>query len=357
MAAIYTVDQTLQVNDYYSKVIRAKRYKNVIQAILKRGEKPKQWKQEIEVEGETIAQNMAAPEGSDFNEANLAKRVNGYIEVQLEKFRTIKGFFITDETKELPGYTEQQGEKQLARQQRRDAEELAYSIDCILGSLQEAVARGTSTDTVAKTRGMMCWLAKLGTYSDAAATSLHAVQTIAKELCPTAGIDADVTSSSYFSEDKFKDELVKAALEAGDEHLQITGLVGLKLKLLMSQWLGHAKTVSGMDTVIRRTEPKTRKLELICDEFSYDGVSVRTILCNHLGCTIGDAGSNVTIGDAQYLSGAFIRPEFWTIDTLVPMRTRRLENKGGGDRGFHEAILRLACRNPLGQFRVLHTPG
>ena len=60
MAAIYTVDQTLQVNDYYSKVIRAKRYKNVIQAILKRGEKPKQWKQEIEVEGETIAQNMAA---------------------------------------------------------------------------------------------------------------------------------------------------------------------------------------------------------------------------------------------------------------------------------------------------------
>ena len=40
MAAIYTVDQTLQVNDYYSKVIRAKRYKNMIQAILKRGEKP-----------------------------------------------------------------------------------------------------------------------------------------------------------------------------------------------------------------------------------------------------------------------------------------------------------------------------
>ena len=355
MAAIYTVDQALQPNDYYSKVIRAKRYKNVIQAILKRGEKPTQWKQEIEIEGETVAQSLGAPEGGDFDESGLAKRVNAILEVQLEKFRTKKGFMVTDETKELPGYTEQKGEKQLARQQRRDAEELAFSIDCALGSTQEAVARGTSDATVAKTRGMMNWLAPLGTYTDAAAASLHAVQTIPKEYCPKAGIDADTSSATYFNEGLFKAELVKAALEGGDEHLQLTGLVGLKLKQIMSDWLGKAKTVSGMDTVIRRTEPKSRKLELICDEFAYDGVSVRTILCNHLGCTIGDAGSNVTIGDAQYLSGAFIRPEFWTIDTLVPMRTRRLENKGGGERGFHEAILRLACRNPLAQFRVKYT--
>ena len=132
MSAIYTVDQTLQVNDYYSKVIRAKRHKNVIQAILKRGEKPTQWKQEIEIENETIPQSLGAPEGGDFDESGLAKRVNPLIEVQLEKFRTRKGFMVTDETKELPGYTEQKGEKQLARQQRRDAEELAFSIESLL---------------------------------------------------------------------------------------------------------------------------------------------------------------------------------------------------------------------------------
>lgn len=355
MAAIYTVDQTLQVNDYYSKVIRAKRNKNVIQAIIKRGEKPTQWKQEIEIEGETVPQSLAAPEGGDFDESGLAKRVNQMIEVQLQKFRTVKGFMVTDETKELPGYTEQKGEKQLARQQRRDAEELAFSIDCALGSTQEAVARGSSTGTVAKTRGMMNWLAPLTTVTDAGAASLHAVQTIPKEFCPKAGIDADTSSATHFNEVLFKAELVKAALEGGDEHLQLTGLVGLKLKQIMSDWLGKAKTVSGMDTVIRRTEPKGRKLELICDEFAYDGVSVRTLLCNHLGCTIGNVGTTVTVGDAQYLSAAFIRPEFWSIDTLVPMRTRRLENKGGGERGFHEAILRLACRNPLAQFRVKYT--
>lgn len=355
MAAIYTVDQALQPNDYYAKVIRAKRNKNVIQAILKRGEKPTQWKQEIEIEGETVPQSLGAPEGGDFDETGLSKRVNKILEVQLEKFRTRKGFMVTDETKELPGYTEQKGEKQLARQQRRDAEELAFSIDCALGSVQEAVARGSSDATIAKTRGMMNWLAPLTTVTDGEAASLHPVQTIPKEYCPKAGIDADTSSATYFNEILFKAELVKAALEGGDEHLQLTGLVGLKLKQIMSDWLGKAKTVSGMDTVIRRTEPKSRKLELICDEFAYDGVSVRTLLCNHLGCTIGTEGDPVTIGDAQYLSGAFIRPEFWTIDTLVPMRTRRLENRGGGERGFHEAILRLACRNPLAQFRVKYT--
>jgi len=352
MAAVYTIDQTLQVNDYYSKVIRAARYKNVIQAILKRGEKPKQWKQEIEVEAAPVAQNLAAAEGGDFDESNLAKRTNGILEVQLQKFRTIKGFMVTDETKELPGWTEKVGEAQLARQIRRDAEELAFSIDCTLGSLQEAVARGSSDDTVAKTRGMMAWLAP---------NTAHTVQPIPSNLRPQAGIGStsgvDVSSATYFNELLFKAELVKAALESGDEHLQLTGLVGLKLKQLMSDWLGHAKTVSGMDQVIRRTEPKTRKLELICDEFSYDGVSVRTLLCNHLGCSMGDNGATVSIGNVQHYSGAFIRPEFWSVDTLVPMRKRMLPNRGGGERGFHEAILRLACRNPLSQFRVLQAAG
>jgi len=348
MAGIYTVDQTLQVNDYYSKVIRAKRYKNTIQAILKRGEKPEQWKQQIEVEDGTTAQNMAAAEGGDFNESTLEKRVNGYLEVQLQKFRTIKGFLVTDETKELPGWTEKKGEKQLARQQRRDAEELAFSIDCTLGSLQEAVERGTSASTVAKTRGMMAWLQK---------NTAHTVQPIPAAFRPQAGLDVDVTSASAFNETLFKAELIKAALESGDEHLQLVGLVGLKLKAIMSGWLAKAETVSGMDTILRRNETKTRKLELICDEFAYDGVSLRTILCNHIGCTVpGTVGNAITPGAVEYHSGAFIRPEFWTIDTLIPMRKRMLPNRGGGERGFHEAVLRLACRNPLSQFRVLHTP-
>lgn len=355
MAAIYTTDAVLQVNDYYSKVIRAKKYNNPIQTIIKRGDKPEQWKQEIEVEGATGAYSLGAPEGADFDESTLAKRTNTYLEVQLQKFRTKRGYKVTDEAELLPGYTEKKGEKALARQIRRDAEELVRSIEVTLGSAQEAVARGTSDDTVAKTRGMMCWLAKLTTVTDEGAAALHGVQPIPKDFCPQCGITGDITSGSVFKESIFKAELLKAALEQGDGHLQLTGLVGLNLKALMSNWLGKSETVSGMDTVLRRNETKGRKIELICDEFSYDSVSVRTIVCNHLGCTIGAAGTAVTMGTAQQYNGAFIRPEFWSIDTLLPMRIRKLENRGGGERGYHEAILRLACRNPLSQFAVTYS--
>lgn len=345
MSAIYTVDQTLQVNDYYSKVIKAKAQKNVIQSILKRGETPANWEQKIEVEPGTEAFSVGAAEGTDFNEAGIAKRTNLMLSVQLEKFRSTRGFRVTDEAQLLPGYTEKKGEKQLARQQRRDAEELAYSIDCILGSSQEAVERGTSDATVAKTRGLMCWLQKGG---------VHTVHPIPGGVRPTVGFTGTV-SAAGFTEAQFKELLTLAAIEQGDEHLSLTGLVGQRLKMLMSDWLGKATTVTGMENILRRTEPKARKIELICDEFAYDGVSVRTLVCNHLGCTIPASGA-ITRGEAQLYSGAFIRPEFWSIDTLMPMRKRMLENKGGGERGYHEAILRLACRNPLGQFAVVHTP-
>ena len=345
MAAIYTVDQTLQVNDYYAKVIKAKAQKNVIQAVLKRGETPANWEQKIEVEPGTEAFSVGAAEGTDFNEAGIAKRTNLMLSVQLEKFRSTRGFRVTDEAQLLPGYTEKKGEKQLARQQRRDAEELAYSIDCILGSNQEAVERGTSDATVAKTRGLMCWLQKGG---------VHTVHPIPEGVRPSVGFTGTV-SAAGFTEAQFKELLTLAAIEQGDEHLTLTGLVGQRLKMLMSDWLGKATTVTGMENVLRRTEPKSRKIELICDEFAYDGVSVRTLVCNHLGCTIPASGA-ITRGEVQLYSGAFIRPEFWSIDTLMPMRKRMLENKGGGERGYHEAILRLACRNPLGQFAVVHTP-
>ena len=346
MASIYTVDQTLRVNDYYAKVVRAKAFKNIIQTLIKRGPAPKEWKQQIEVEDETLAFSLGAPEGDDFDETTLAKRTNGYLEVGLEYFRSKRGYKVTDLTKLLPGYTEQHGEAQLARQIRRDAEELAYSIECTLGSFQEAVDRGTDTDAVSKFRGLMCWLQK---------NTAHEVHPIPEKFRPQCGLTVDVTSAAAFSETIFKQQLINAALESGDGDLQLTMLAGLKLKELMSRWLGKAETVNGMDTVLRRNEPKSRKIELICDEFSYDGVSLRSLVCNHLGCTIGAAGNQVRCGEKQWYSGAVIRPENWTIDTLLPLRRRTLENKGGGERGYHEACLRLACRNPLSQFSVVHT--
>ena len=343
MAAIYTVDQALQVNDYYAAVIRAVKYENTIQAILKRGPKPEQWKQEIEVEGATPAFDLAAPEGGDFDENGLTARTNAVLEVQLEKFRSTRGYMVTDETKLLPGYTEAKGEKALARAQRKDAEEVVRSIELALGSTQEAVARGTGTNVVPKTRGMMKWLD----------TASHTVQPIPNAVMPTIHLKSKITDPTVFTEADFKDALTAAAVSIGDGHLSLTGLCGIKLKRAMSEWLGKATTTTGMDTILSRSEPKSKKIELICDEFAYDAVTVRTLVCNSLNVTFSGSGQ-VVLSDTNYCAGAFIRPEFWTIDTLLALTNRTLENKGGGERGYHEAILRLACRNPLGQFSITH---
>lgn len=341
MGAFYTVDHALKIDDYYDKVIKAFRRNMKIQAILRRGPTPVGWMQEVEVEGDTPAYELGAVEGGDFDETGLAKRTNLVMQIQAQKFRSKRGYLVTRETKLLPGYTEKKGEAALARAIRKDAEEVARSIEFALGSAQEAVARGTSDSTVAKTRGMMSWLS----------TSTHSVQPIPSAIMPTIGIS---TKAALLTEAELKRALTAAAKQAGDGELQLTMLCGIDLKQAMSNFLGKAETVNGFTNLIQRTEPKSRKIELICDEFTYDGVTLKSLVCNTLNATLPNDNSAITQGAECFQSGVVIRPEFWSIDTLESLTAFDLPDRGGGPRGYHEAILRLACRNPVGQFAIVY---
>lgn len=341
MSSFYTIDQKLRLNDYHDKVIRAFHRDLKLQAILKRGPKPVEWLQEVEVEGDTPAFEISAAEGGDFDETGLAKRTNLVVQIQVQKFRSKRGYSVTREATMLPGYTEKKGEAALARAKRKDAEEVARSIEFALGSAQEAVARGSSDATVPKTRGIMSWLS----------TSTHSVHPIPSAIMPTIGIS---TKAALLTEAEFKSALIAASKQAGDGELQLTMLCGIDLKRAMSDFLGKATAVQGMDNIIMRTEPKSRKIELICDEFAYDGVSVKSLVCNTLAATLPGDGSAISQGAASFQSGVVIRPEFWSIDTLEPLTAIDLPERGGGPRGFHEAILRLACRNPVGQFAITY---
>lgn len=341
MGNFYTIDQKLKVNDYYDKVIMAFRRENKLQAILRRGPTPIDWMQEVEVEGDVPAYELSAPEGGDFDETGLAKRTNLVVQIQAQKFRSKRGYIVTREAKLLPGYTEKKGEAAFARAKRKDAQEVARSIEFALGSAQEAVARGSSDATVPKTRGIMSWLS----------TSTHSVQPIPSAIMPTIGIS---TKAALLTEAELKRALAAAAKQAGDGELQLTMLCGIDLKMAMSEFLGKATAVQGMDNLIMRTDPKNRKKELICDEFAYDGVSLKAIVCNTLAATLPGDGSAISQGAASFQSGVVIRPEFWSIDTLESLTAFDLEDKGAGPRGYHEAILRLACRNPVGQFAITY---
>ena len=346
--ALYTVNKVLRDPDYYDAVVKSVSHKTPLQNILRRGPTPIDWMQEVEVEPDTPSYEMSAQEGGAFDRTGFGKRLNLVLQHQLEKFRSKKGWAVTHESELLPSHTERKGEKAVAREMRKDAQEVVLSIERAISSEQEAVARGTSDDTVAKTRGLMSWLKP---------ATAHVVQPIPSALRPSAGLSVDVTSMAAFNETVFQAEAIKAALECGDDALVLTGLVGLQLKKLMSQWLGKATAVQGVENLFATNrDANSKRLQYICDEFAYDGITIRTIVDNHLYAVADGVTGAYSVTEGLY-SGAFIRPDCWSIDTLLSLTNRNLADDGSGKCGFHEAILRLACRNPLGQFAVKHVGG
>ena len=186
----------------------------------------------------------------------------------------------------------------------------------------------------------------------AAAATLHPVYTIPADLLPVAGYENDIAS---LTEAAFRDELVKAKLQVGGSKLKLLGLVGTKLKVLMSEWLGKATTVQGVEALVRATRnANDKRIQMICDEFAYDGVDLKVICADTL---LADTSNGYVLQDASYKSGIFIRPEMWGVQTLEPITHYETEDKGAGPGGYHDASLRLTCLNPMGQFRVKHIPG
>ena len=352
--SLYTMDKVLRKPDYYDMVVKTVTHKCPLQTILKRGAKPKDWKQQVECEPETESFEMSAAEGGDFDKSGLTKRTNLVLEHQLQKFRSKRGWSVTDEAEDMPSHTEDRGEKSRAREQRKDAQEVILSIERTLSSGQEAVERGTSYNTVPKTRGLMSWLKPLLTYSDAAAQTLHAVQTINKALCPRYGFTGDVTDATVFNEHVFEEMLANMAQQQGDEVNRLTMLAGLGLKRIMSGFLRKVNPVTGVETNLVRTQAAdAKKLSLICDIFEYDGSIVRVLTDNHLNAVADVSTGKFTVGNGKYC-GALIRPEFWSIDFFTPMKNVDLPKVGDETSGYHKAILRLACRNPLAQGAIFH---
>jgi len=99
--------------------------------------------------------------------------------------------------------------------------------------------------------------------------------------------------------------------------------------------------------------PNSRKLSLMVDIFEYDGATLRTAWMPRLFCD--HEAANMPTTDYTNTSGLFIDPTMW--DLAFSERVHHVDcstqlDTGGGPRGYHEAELRLRCKNPMGQFTV-----
>lgn len=354
MAGLYTIQKNLQKPDYMDGMIQLTKYKTPLLTLLKRGKKPVNWAQEVELEGAITPADLAAQEGADFDESGFAADTTLVMKHQLQMFKSKKGFKVTEESEELPSHNEIGANAALARQIRIDAERTLQSIENTIGSEQEAAERGTDLDTVPRTRGIACWLKPLSTLTAQGAAALHSVQTIPWQACPRYGFSGDVKNATLFNQDVMAEIIRKSALQAGDDDISLLFLCGLSLKALISAWSYKVTTVQGVETTVRNNRDlKDRSISFMCDTYEFDGGVFRAVTDNHLYADIVNSATKMQcIGDVPQWSGVAIKPENWSIDTLVPLKKHMLENKGGGPRGFHKATLRLGCKNPTGQFAV-----
>ena len=88
------------------------------------------------------------------------------------------------------------------------------------------------------------------------------------DLVPVAGYDGNVAN---LTEALFKAEMIKAKKQRGTGNLALVGVVGIDLKGIMSGWLAAATNINNGN--IQRQQPSDKKvLQLICDDFIFDGV-------------------------------------------------------------------------------------
>ena len=393
--AYFAVDRELVDPDYHDGVVASRVEDLMFQNLVGRikGEVV-DWEQKVQVKAFPKAFNAAVAEGTDFNKANTATYTDYVLSHTLEIFRS-EGYRVTRHREKMPGHNDKKGMTAAAKKML-DAQNLALSVEVAALSDQEAVAY-ESTYKTPYMRGALSWLKPRKTAS--VATDVHSVMPIPLDLVPKAYYEGNVDS---LTEALFKAQLVVAKKQRGTGNLSLVGIVGIDLKGIMSGWLGAAANINSGN--VRREQPADKKvLQLICDDFVFDGVRVHVMNDDHVannvsgvpfGSTDFSTSATYAVGDIvkysskyykchtavaeagswtsttnwteldypswaptdqSYKSGIFIDPTMWGFATLEPITHHAIVDEGGGPGGWHETTLRLTCLNPMGQFRVLHT--
>lgn len=284
------------------------------------------WERKNEIEGKQVKNYNAVAEGVD-KTADYDHQANQIISSMLENARS-NGYQISREAVILKGGRIQEDE--LKNLIRRDAQDFMRSIEHVIGSRQEAVAQ-TTTATVTKTRGLMCWLQ----------SAAHSVQDVPAAFRPVA--ELSIAKDGELTEEAFKAQLLAARQNAG-RALHLTGFVGLNLKLAFADFLGRVTTITDAKNPVR-------ELTQMVDFLKYDVGDVKLIALDGIDCDT----ATLEPGELSGWSGAFIEPEHFQLEFAQPVthfdQTSRLDN-GGGPRGYHHAMFRLNCTGLLGSFRV-----
>ena len=338
--AYFTVQRELVDPDYYDGVVASRREDLQFQTIVGRlkGKQPLDWEQKVQVASFPKAYDAAVAEGVDFDKTSIGAGDQDFVLSHVMEIFRSKGYRVTRHRQAMPGHNDKKG-MTAAQKKVKDAQDLLLSVEIAALSAQELTAYGSTKKPIM--RGAFNWLQK----------GAHSVSglDVPEKLRPVAGYEADVTD---LTEELFRAECIKAKKQRGTGNMALVGMVGIDLKGIMSGWLAAASNINS-GKLVRTQDADKKTLQLICDDFVFDGVRVHVLNDDHVNIPMsGDGAFNPS--EASYLSGIFIDPTMWGFSTLMPLEHFDIKDEGAGPGGWHETTLRLTCLNPMGQFRVNH---
>lgn len=333
MGALYSFAKPMQVKDYHTGVVNSVRRKAAFLGLIGDGPKPKNWKDTWAVDEFPNTFNGVIGEGvpkTDGYGSSVPFELEGICEI----FRS-QGYLVTEES-ELIRAAYESGSS-TARSQAKDAENILLSMEKIALSAQPARDRGTG-GVERLTRGAFAWLSP----------DAQDFLPVPDALRPTADQYYTAALSAY-NEDALVKQLEAAALQINDK-VDLVGYVGLKLKRKMSLF-NYKVDVSATLGDTRQQQVDKNKVQQMVDFFEYDSGSIKTIWMPRLLCDY----TNEALADGAHgnEAGLFLDIGMWEMAYMQRItHTPQDSTDGAGKRGFHKAIFRLTCKNPMGQFAV-----
>jgi len=243
-------------------------------------------------------------------------RLGNYV----QKFR--RDFQVSD----LQEAVDSVGPAKIAQAEAKSIRELKRDIEATLASANDrAVENGT--DTAYALRGLGDWLDSAGP-SDVPSSF----------RTPAASIyTATEAGTTEFGEEAFNDIITSIFEQTGNTN-ELMLIADTGLRRVISDF---ARTSGSSDNSVRQVnyEGGSGEITLRVDMYQSDH-GIVSIVNGNPSC-MPNFGGNTSNS-----SGYLINPEYAGIHELIPLGSTRLENQGGGERGFVDCALTLGVYQP-----------
>lgn len=150
-----------------------------------------------------------------------------------------------------------------------------------------------------------------------------------------------------FDEEAFRD-LIRACYKETNGPVDLKMPCGIDLKGAIDLFLTYRTEIAGKTVVQCLDNSRNRVYEETVDRLIVAGGQVDVMEHPFLR---NDLTGSSTAG--SHLSGLFLNLKMWRINWNSAPAVKKLENRGGGEKRYIDAVCSLMCLNPLGQRRAV----